>query len=202
MLAGGVQDEPVPRDAPSAARYAYIRAAMSQENTFGFGDWAYPVTANVAVRRAAFEAVGGFRDDLRAAEDADLSYRLQAAGWEVERREGRASPTAAGRRCGRSPRRRRSTVPAVHGSSGTTRASSPPAGAPGLLWWGLRTTARGLVTAIRTRDRDRALWALYEPVEVVVWEFGRSLPNERPLTPRVWWRALRHLRPGRGAPRV
>ncbi len=31
--------------------------------------------------------MGGFRERVRAAEDADLTYRLRAAGWEVERRE-------------------------------------------------------------------------------------------------------------------
>jgi hypothetical protein len=30
---------------------------------------------------------GGFREDIRAAEDADLSYRLRAAGWTIEGRE-------------------------------------------------------------------------------------------------------------------
>ena len=44
--------------------------------------------------------------------------------------------------------------------------------------------------------------ALFYPLELVVWEFGRSLPNERPLTPWVWRRALRHLVPGPGTPRI
>jgi hypothetical protein len=65
-----VRDEPVAEDGLPAMRYAYIRGAMSQENTFAFGSWGYPTTSNVAVRRAAFEAVGGFRKDIRAAEDA------------------------------------------------------------------------------------------------------------------------------------
>jgi glycosyltransferase involved in cell wall biosynthesis len=34
LLGGGVKDEPVPRDGLPAARYAYIRAAMSQDDTF------------------------------------------------------------------------------------------------------------------------------------------------------------------------
>ena len=86
-MGGGVIDEPVPADAPAAARYAHLRALMSQENTFGWDDWSFPQTTNAACRRTAFEAVGGFREDIRAAEDADLTYRLKAAGWEVERRE-------------------------------------------------------------------------------------------------------------------
>ena len=97
LIGGGVLDEEVPAGAPAVARYAYLRGAMSQEDTFDFGEWGYPKTANVACRRAAFEEVGGFREGIRAAEDADLTYRLRAAGWEVERREDAAWCTPAGR---------------------------------------------------------------------------------------------------------
>ena len=37
--------------------------------------------ANLLVRRRAFEAVGGFREGIRTAEDTDFCWRLQAAGW-------------------------------------------------------------------------------------------------------------------------
>jgi hypothetical protein len=37
-----------------------------------------------------------------------------------------------------------------------------------------------VVVAVRGRDRDRALWAVLEPLEHVSFEFGRSLPNTRP----------------------
>jgi GT2 family glycosyltransferase len=37
--------------------------------------------ANLLVRRAAFVAVGGFREGSRAAEDTDFCWRLQEAGW-------------------------------------------------------------------------------------------------------------------------
>lgn len=40
----------------------------------------YLVTANLLVRRAALEAVGGFDQDLARGEDVDLSWRLAAAG--------------------------------------------------------------------------------------------------------------------------
>jgi hypothetical protein len=43
----------------------------------------------------------------------------------------------------------------------------------------LRTAAAGLVSAARHRDRDRAVWALMEPVELLAFELGRSLSNER-----------------------
>ena len=44
------------------------------------------VAANLLVRRAAFEAVGGFYEGVRAAEDTDFSWRLQRAGWRLEGR--------------------------------------------------------------------------------------------------------------------
>ena len=46
----------------------------------------HALTANLAVRRAAFAAVGGFADDIRSGGDADLCFRVQEAGWGLERR--------------------------------------------------------------------------------------------------------------------
>jgi GT2 family glycosyltransferase len=202
LIAGGVRDEPVPKDALPTARYAYIREAMSQENTFRFGEWSYPTTSNVAVRRAAFEAVGGFREDIRAAEDADLTYRLKRAGWQVERRES-ANVTHESR----STLRSFVVQKAIHGAGGAWLNRQypgclPARRRPGLTWWALREAARGLRGAVRARDRDRALWAVFYPLELLVWELGRSLPNERPLTPRVWRRVLRNVIPGPGTPRI
>ncbi len=193
LIAGGVRDEPVARMARPAARYAYIRAAMSQEKTLRAGAWGFPVTANAAVRRAAFEAVSGFREDIRAAEDADFSYRLRAAGWEIERRE-RAIATHLSRQTVRAFVAQK----LVHGAGGAWLerrypGSVPARRRPGLVWWGVRMAAGGLVAAARSRDRDRALWALFLPAEELAFELGRSLPNERPLTLAVWWGALRGL---------
>lgn len=39
------------------------------------------LTANLAVRRDAFDAVGGFAEELRAGEDIDLCWRLQLRGY-------------------------------------------------------------------------------------------------------------------------
>lgn len=41
----------------------------------------YAMSANIGVRRGAFEAVGGFSERLRWGEDVDLSWRLQLAGY-------------------------------------------------------------------------------------------------------------------------
>src|SRR3954447_2477501 len=89
VLAGAVVDEPLePGERhPLPARYAMLRGAMSPANTLGGGDRPYAQTANCAVRRAAFEDVGGFRDDVRSGGDADLCFRLTAAGWGLEHRD-------------------------------------------------------------------------------------------------------------------
>jgi len=183
LLSGGITDEPVPRGGPPAARYVHLRELMSQEDTLRIGRWAFPKTANVACRRAAFEQLGGFRDELRGGEDADLTYRMSEAGWALERRE-EASVVHLSRHTVRGFVRQK----LVHGSGLAWVERHYPGAAParrmpGLLWWGVRTAVRGLGRAVRTRDRDEALWAVFEPLEVITHELGRRLPNERPPRP-------------------
>lgn len=191
LIGGGVVDEPAPEDASPLARYAHVRAVMSQEGTFDFGDeWGYPKTANVACRRTAFEEVGGFSEGIRAAEDADLTYRLRAAGWEVERREG-ASVVHANR----TTLRGWVAQQALWGSGGAWihrkyPGAVPLVGRPDLLRWAVSTTLGGLLTAARRRDRDAALIALFRPLEALAWELGRLLPNERPVPESSLWRRL------------
>jgi GT2 family glycosyltransferase len=196
LLAGGIRDEPVPPDGPATARYNYLRKATSQDDTLRFGKWGFPKTANLAVRRAAFDAAGGFTDTIRAGEDSDLTYRLTAGGWTMERRE-HASVV----------HHNRQTVTAfmeqkvVHGSGGgwlerRYPGSFPPRRRVALVWWAARTQAAGLIRLLRSGDRDTALWELFEPIEALFYEFGRSWPNERPLTIAVWLRALRQSRRG------
>jgi mycofactocin glycosyltransferase len=192
LIAGGVLDEEVPPKAPPAARYAHIRGLMSQDNTYRFGKWSFPQTANAACRREAFEAVGGFREDIRAAEDADLTYRLQGEGWRVERRE--EAPVV---------HLSRQTVRALvgqkllHGAGAAWLSRRYPGAFPGgghpVLWGAYRFTT-GLLEATRKRDRDRALWAVFEPLEYLTYVAGRILPNQRPIPERSLWSRLIRLR--------
>jgi len=180
VIGGGVADEPVPHGAPIAARYAHIRGLMNQDNTFGWGEWAFAQTVNAAVRREAFEAVGGFREDIRAAEDADLCFRLKRAGWRLERRE-----EAGVVHLSRGSVRDLARQLMVHGAGGAWLdreypGSVPPKRWPGLLWWCARAAASGLVEAARTRDRDPAIVGLLGPVENVAYELGRRRRNEPP----------------------
>ena len=156
---------------------------MSQDQTYRFGHWGFAQTANAACRRSAFEQIGGFRESIRAGEDADLTYRLREAGWIDQRRE---SATVV--------HRNRQTLRGFvrqnldHGAGGAWVHSRYPSAMPprrrvGLSWWAVRTVVGGLASAARRRDRDKALRALFDPVDELAYEFGRSLNNELPGSP-------------------
>jgi mycofactocin glycosyltransferase len=190
LIGGGVIDEPPPAGASAVARYVHLRSVMSQEGTFSFGEWGYPKTANVACRRAAFEAVGGFREEIRAAEDADLTYRLQDAGWEVERRE-EASVVHSSRKTLRDF----VVQQALWGAGGAWLDRAYPGSVPlvgrlAFIRWVVRALVGGVVDALRRRDRNGVILALFRPLEAVAWEFGRLLPNERPVPDSSVWKRL------------
>ena len=69
-----------------AERYGADRSFLSQEAHLVHPYRPRAVAANLMVRRAAFEQVGGFYEGVRAAEDTDFSWRLQQAGWRLEHR--------------------------------------------------------------------------------------------------------------------
>ena len=190
ILAGGVIEEEAAPDAPAVARYAYLRRAMTQDDTFAFGEWGYPKSANISCRREAFEEVGGFQEEIRAAEDADLTYRLRAAGWDLERREHAAVVHAS-----RKTLRGLVAQQLVWGAGGAWIARRYPGSVPligrtGLARWAIRSMLAGLLDAARRRDRDAAIFAVMRPLEALAWELGRVLPNERPVPDSSPWKRL------------
>jgi hypothetical protein len=84
VLAGAVDDEAAGNGV--AARVARATGALDQSATLRNPFLPYGVTANLAVRAAAFHEVGGFETERRIAEDADLCWRLQRTGWALEDR--------------------------------------------------------------------------------------------------------------------
>jgi GT2 family glycosyltransferase len=64
-----------------AARYGTSRNFLNSATHLAHPFRPRVSAANLLVRRAAFEAVGGFREGIRAAEDTDFCWRLQDAGW-------------------------------------------------------------------------------------------------------------------------
>lgn len=177
VLAGAVVDEePAADSSTSAARYAWLKSSMSQEITLSHDEWAFAQTANAAVRRAAFEQVGGFEPGVRSGGDADLCFRIRAAGWELERREGAAVV-----------HRNRQTVPrmlaqrARHGAGAAWLSERWPGALPrrrwpGLARWSVKRAGAGLVAAARG-DRDAALLGLLDGPAVWAFELGRLIPN-------------------------
>lgn len=181
ILAGAVIDEPPGdgRRGSAAVRYAWLKSSMSQETTLGHGRWAFAQTANAAVRRAAFEAAGGFRDSVRSGGDADLCFRLAAAGWRME-----ARPGAAVLHRNRTTVARMLAQRARHGAGaqwlGREHPGAFPARRPaGLAWWGARRALAGLGAYARG-DRDAGLLGLLDGPAVWAFELGRRLPN-RPV---------------------
>ena len=77
----GVPDQPglIPR-------YLRARGHLNQEDYLRFPYRPFAATANLLVRRAAWDEVGGFPDTIRGGGDVDLCWRLQAAGWTLEYR--------------------------------------------------------------------------------------------------------------------
>ena len=186
VLAGAVTDEEPPPTAPPAARYAWLKSSMSQEITLSHDGWAFAQTANAAVRREAFGQVGGFEPGIRSGGDADLCFRIRAAGWELERRLDAAVI-----------HHNRQTIPRMlaqrgrHGAGANWLAHRWPGALPrrrwpGLVLWGLRRAAQGARAAAR-KDRDAALLGLLDGPAVWAFELGRLIPNR----PRPRLRPLR-----------
>jgi GT2 family glycosyltransferase len=118
-----------------AERYAAARSFLSAQAHVAHPFQPRAAAANLLVRRAAFEQVGGFYEGLRAAEDTDLSWRLQAAGWRLELRAealvsgGPATPRDRAARPPRAPVPVRNARSIGSSSSPSTR-SSPPTSSP------------------------------------------------------------------------
>lgn len=175
VLAGAIVDEE-PEQNAIAPRYAYLKSSMSQDVTLADGAWPFAQTANAAVRREAFLQVGGFDDSVRSGGDADLCFRLRAAGWALERRDDAVVV-----------HRNRATVPrmlaqrARHGAGAAWLSRRWPGALPrrrwpGLARWSARRAAHGLAAAAR-RDRDEALLGLLDGPAVWAFELGRLIPN-------------------------
>lgn len=65
------------------ARYGGARSFLGQAAHHAHPYRPRAAAANLLVRRAAFEQLGGFYEGVRAAEDTDFTWRLQEAGWRL-----------------------------------------------------------------------------------------------------------------------
>jgi GT2 family glycosyltransferase len=69
-----------------AARYSRSRGHLSQLMHWSSPYRPWGVTANLLVRREAWESIGGFLEGVRSGGDTEFSWRLQSAGWKLEYR--------------------------------------------------------------------------------------------------------------------
>ncbi len=175
ILAGAIRDT-APRPTLTS-RHTVARGHLDQGMTT-HEPWPYAQTANCAVRRSAFASIGGFAEQARAGEDADLCFRLWEVGWAMEERsaawvEHRSRDTLSGlvRQL------------AWHGSGAAWLnrrypGSFPPPSPREFAARLAHSLAQALI-AVSRREREAAAFALLDVVAATAFQFGRLLPNQR-----------------------
>jgi GT2 family glycosyltransferase len=78
----------IPDTRTLAARYGTARNFLGQRSHVNNPFRPRASSANLLVRRAAFDEVHGYTEGIWAAEDTDLTWRLQDAGWTLAFNEG------------------------------------------------------------------------------------------------------------------
>lgn len=183
ILAGGIEDRAATDTV--AARHAASRGHMNEARTLDRPAFPYAQTANCAIRRAAFQQNGGFAEDARAGEDADLCFRLGMAGWRLESR-----PAARVVHLTRPTTAALLAQLARHGSGAAwcerRHPGSFPPPSPRELAGRLARSAAEAVLAVARSDGAQARAHLLEFAEAGAFELGRHLPNRaRRRAPRV-----------------
>ena len=181
VLAGEIRNEAtVSGERHSAAeRYAYLAELFAQRKTFDNAEFAYAMTANCAIRRDAFERVGGFVDHIVSGGDADICFRIRRAGWGLEARD-----EAAVTHVSRPTVRKLLRQSARHGSGAAWLHAvypgfSKPGRLIGLVVRSGRAFALAGAAAIRG-DGDRALVTSIDAARSIAFEMGRRRSNEVP----------------------
>lgn len=177
ILAGAVTDVVV--RSTVVARHDVARRRMSQDMTLRRGS-PYAQTANCAVLRSAFESVGGFDEQARG-EDADLCFRLFAAGWQLEER-----PAARVEHCARETFPDWLSQQVRHGRGAGWLNRRYPGEFPARGW---RFLANRLVhlgseaAGLLLRGRwEEARFTMLDLIRIWAFELGRLTPNR----PRRW----------------
>ena len=157
-LAGDVLDA---RDQDAlVARYTRSRRLLDADRGAEFAYKPAAVTANLLVRKAGWSAVGGFVEGIRSGGDSDFAWRLQEAGWTLER-----APAAAVEHRHRETLRGLLSQKARYGSSRAWLSRRHPGSFPPLRAWlelprALVAALRWLVLGQRERGAFRALDAV------------------------------------------
>jgi GT2 family glycosyltransferase len=159
-----------------AQRYAADRRLLSSELFLAHPYKPMGVTANLLVRRAAFDAIGGFAEGIRSGGDADLCWRLQDAGWSLLHRpaaivahEHRAAVRALLRQAARTAAGTRwleHRHPGFHANAGSGRRAARALA--GTVAWPLRG------------EPERGAFKAIELLVIATEHVGRLAGNARP----------------------
>jgi GT2 family glycosyltransferase len=178
ILAGAIVDVlPADGGEPSAsARRVVARGHMSEAVTLERPAFPYAQSANCAIRRDAFLIVGGFDEEARAGEDADLCFRLEAVGFGLETR-----PEAIVAHRARAQFRDSLRQLARHGAGAAWCESRHPGSfpPPSKREFAKRIgrTALSASSARLHGDREAATFSLIELAGACAFEGGRLMPN-------------------------
>ncbi len=172
LLAGGIEDRAA--EPTLAARYSVARRHMAHATTLERGAWSYAQTANCAVRRDAFGQVGGFDPGARAGEDADLCFRLRAAGWALE-----ARPAATVAHLARPGTRALLAQLARHGAGAAWCEQRHPGSFPRPAGTAATVAHHGRAAAVHAarREPDEAAFAVLDLLGTAAFALGRHLSN-------------------------
>jgi glycosyltransferase involved in cell wall biosynthesis len=155
------------------SRYATLRGFIGQERNVEHPYMPWGQTANLALRRSAFEAVGGFAEGIRAAEDADLCFRLQRAGHRLEPR-----PAARAEHHHRHSAGALLSQQLVHAAGLAWLDRRYPGAAPAMGPEELvRRSGHYAVAALRAPDREVRRFALLDLAVTLAFELGRMRSN-------------------------
>jgi len=173
-VAGQILGEP--EQGSFAARYARSRNLFDHAEGLIRASGGGAAAGNLLVRRAAFEAIGGFTEGIRSGGDLDLCRRLSHRGWRLGFR-----PVAVVHH------RHRATLPSLLGAVARYGAGArwlneryPGSSPPWPLRYGLATTARDIAARVRERQLGEALFRGVDGLGLVAHRVGYASSNDAP----------------------
>ena len=180
-VAGGIVADP--GRSALVARYAASRRHLSQAAHMRDVHRPYGITANLLVRRAVLDEVGGFLEGLRSGGDQDLCWRLQDAGWTLAYREPAAAEHRHRERVAPLLRQMARYSAAIAWMDRRAPGSSPRPRVARRLARSAAGTAAWLATGSRERAAFKALDGLVALAEGAGWLMSNDAPAARPAAP-------------------
>lgn len=174
LIAGGV--EGLPEQDSIVARWSRSRSALGSEALSAAHPLPFGATANLMVRREAWQAVGGFQEGIRSGGDAEFCWRVQDRGWTLKHDPG----AAVGHRH-RESLRALARVSARYGAGRAWLNRHRPGSTPRpKLLRGLARCVLAAPALALTGRFERARLKLVDAVDIVASAAGYTLANRPP----------------------